>query len=312
MPSPSPQDPWLEPALSQRVRQLLLSRGVREHNHASEIARTLGVDRSQAYRRLKGDVAWSHADLQTLVAVHGGTLEALLPDRSADTVTATLTDAVAAAPPPALPEPSPPAPAARPWVAGLQAARAHLAPRPLSALLLPGAALAPGDACELVAVHTAAGWEVFLQGDQPEGSLCHAVDSLVLRSQPHLQIALLEDDTLAADALAEALRLQGVHTRCFASRAALLGALDQLDVDAFVLDWLLPDGPADGVIEAVRAARPLSPVVVVTGALRVDMGLEVTLQALAARWNVSTLDKPVRPMNLATLLRQLVSMTRGH
>ena len=41
-----------------------MSYGVKEHNHASEIARIINVDRSQSYRRLKGDVAWSHTDLR--------------------------------------------------------------------------------------------------------------------------------------------------------------------------------------------------------------------------------------------------------
>jgi hypothetical protein len=35
--------------------------------------------------------------------------------------------------------------------------------------------------------------------------------------------------------------------------------------------------------------------------------MEQSLLELSARWNFSTLDKPVRPMNLANTLRQLVS-----
>ena len=61
----------MEPSASAVVRRFLTSHGVREHNHASEIARIIDVDRSQSYRRLKGDVAWSHADLRA-VARHFG------------------------------------------------------------------------------------------------------------------------------------------------------------------------------------------------------------------------------------------------
>ena len=60
-----------EPATSVNVRRFLVSHGVKEHNHASEIARIINVDRSQSYRRLKGDVAWSHTDLRA-IAHHFG------------------------------------------------------------------------------------------------------------------------------------------------------------------------------------------------------------------------------------------------
>src|SRR5262249_49344917 len=68
-----------EPALSVNVRRFLLSHGVKEHNHASEIARIINVDRSQSYRRLKGDVAWSHTDLRAIAHHFGAPDELLLP-----------------------------------------------------------------------------------------------------------------------------------------------------------------------------------------------------------------------------------------
>ena len=68
-----------EPALSVNVRRFLLSHSVKEHNHASEIARIINVDRSQSYRRLKGDVAWSHTDLRAIAHHFGAPDELLLP-----------------------------------------------------------------------------------------------------------------------------------------------------------------------------------------------------------------------------------------
>src|SRR4249919_2390011 len=68
-----------EPAVSVAVRRFLLSHGVREHNHASEIARIIDVDRSQSYRRLKGDVAWSHTDLRAIAQHFGAPEDQLLP-----------------------------------------------------------------------------------------------------------------------------------------------------------------------------------------------------------------------------------------
>ncbi len=53
------------------------------------------------------------------------------------------------------------------------------------------------------------------------------------------------------------------------------------------------------------------PILVVTGALAADSEMEKSLLELSAQWNFSTLDKPVRPMNLANALKQLVSAARG-
>src|SRR3954468_23636332 len=77
-PPAAPETP-MEPAVSASVRRFLLSHGVKEHNHASEIARIIDVDRSQSYRRLKGDVAWSHTDLRAIAQHFGAPEDQLLP-----------------------------------------------------------------------------------------------------------------------------------------------------------------------------------------------------------------------------------------
>jgi DNA-binding response OmpR family regulator len=78
-----------------------------------------------------------------------------------------------------------------------------------------------------------------------------------------------------------------------------------------VLDWLLADGTAAGVVEEIRRHRAHIPILVVTGALMADSEMEKSLLELSAQWNFSTLDKPVRPMNLANALKQLVAAARA-
>ena len=39
--------------------------------------------------------------------------------------------------------------------------------------------------------------------------------------------------------------------------------------------------------------------------------MERTLLELSAHWNFSTVDKPVRPMNLANALKQMVAVARA-
>ncbi len=275
-----------EPAASAAVRRFLLARGVREHNHASEIARIINVDRSQSYRRLKGDVAWSHTDLRTIALHFGAAQDALLPP---DETARPGAGAVCTAPAP----PSVPTAIRVP----------HL---PSHGVLMPGAELGVDDRCELVAVKLPHGWEVWADGEEPVGARRHAIDALVVRSRPLLQVALLEDDARAAEALVEAFRPLGIIATPFGDGPSLLRAMAQRGFDAYVLDWLLHEGTAATVVEQIRAQRPQIPIVVVTGALAGDADMEQSLQDLSTQWNFSTLDKPVRPMNLANALKQLV------
>jgi CheY-like chemotaxis protein len=278
-----------EPATSVAVRRFLSAQGIKEHNHASEIARIILVDRSQSYRRLKGDVAWSPQDLRQIAKHFGATEDQLRPSDDATR-------------PPGLP-------GAHGAPDGVLAT-VRIPHLPATGLLVPGAELGADDSTDLVAVHQPAGWEVWLGGEEPAGVPRHAVEALTLRSQPHLQVALLEDDVRAAAALVEAFRPLGIAAASFAGREPLLAALPRRRYDAFILDWLLPDGNAAAVVEQIRQHRPHVPIVVVTGALVADADAERTLLQLSAQWNFSTLDKPVRPMNLANTVKQLVSVAR--
>ncbi|MET0383701.1 MAG: helix-turn-helix domain-containing protein [Burkholderiaceae bacterium] len=280
-----------EPAASIAVRRFLASNGVRDHNHASEIARIIGVDRSQSYRRLKGDVGWSHTDLRAIAARFGAPQDHLLPNdapaRAAGAANANL-------------------PACEAVSATIRVP--HLPP---AGLLVPGAEMHADERSDLVAVRSAVGWEIYADGEEPPGARRHAVDALTLRSLPHLRVALLEDDTRAAEAMVEAFRPLGIVATPFVDGGSLLAALAQRRFDAYVLDWLLNEGTAAAVVEQIRLQRARIPIVVVTGALTMDSEMESTLLELSARWNFSTLDKPVRPMNLANALKQLVAASRA-
>jgi CheY-like chemotaxis protein len=278
-----------EPAASAAVRRFLVARGVREHNHASEIARIINVDRSQSYRRLKGDVAWSHTDLRTIAQHFGAAPEHLLPR-----------DEHARGPS-----------VAGPSVGDAVPATIRVANLPPAGLLVLGAELGADDRCELVAVKMGNGWEIWIDGDEPAGARRHAIDALTVRSQPLLRVALLEDDTRAAEALVEAFRPLGIIATPFADGPSLLRAMAQRRFDAYVLDWLLHEGTAAPVVAQIRQQRAHIPIVVVTGALAGDAEMEKSLLDLSAQWSFSTLDKPVRPMNLANALKQLVNVSRG-
>jgi len=283
--TPADTDAPNEPALSVNVRRFLLSHGVKEHNHASEIARIINVDRSQSYRRLKGDVAWSHTDLRAIAHHFGAPDELLLPRDDLARFAHPCSDGV-----PAL---------------------IRVPNLPPTGLLVPGPELAPGESSDLVAIRAGTSWEVHLNGDEPVGARRHAIESLTIRSHAHLQVALLEDDTRAADALVEAFRPLGIVATPFIDSDSLREAIAHRRFDAYVLDWLLAEGTAAGIVEEIRQQRARVPILVVTGALMADSEMEKSLLELSAQWNFSTLDKPVRPMNVANALKQMVAAARA-
>ena len=188
-----------EPAASVGVRRFLVSHGVKEHNHASEIAGIIDVDRSQSYRRLKGDVAWSHTDLRAIARHFGAADDHLLPRDDLARVAHLGAEAV-------------------PAVIRV----AHLPP---TGLLVPGAELAAGESSDLVAVRVGAGWEIHVDGEAPAGARRHAIEALTVRSHPHLQLALLEDDARAAEALVEAFRPLGIVATPYVDAASLRTAI---------------------------------------------------------------------------------------
>ena len=282
---PLESDASAEPATSVNVRRFLVSHGVKEHNHASEIARIINVDRSQSYRRLKGDVSWSHTDLRAVAHHFGAPDDHLLPRDDFARY-------------------GQPAGEAVPAVIRV----AHLPP---TGLLVPGAELAAGESSDLVAIRAGSTWEIHVNGDEPFGARRHAIEALTIRSHPHLQVALLEDDTRAADALVDAFRPLGIVATAYADAAALRAAIAHRRFDAYVLDWLLADGTAAGIVEEIRLHSAHIPILVVTGALMANSDMEKSLLELSAQWNFSTLDKPVRPMNIANALKQLVTAARA-
>ena len=274
-----------EPATSVNVRRFLVSHGVKEHNHASEIARIINVDRSQSYRRLKGDVSWSHTDLRAVAHHFGAPDDHLLPRDDLARYAHAAGEAVPAV--------------------------IRVPNLPPTGLLVPGAELAAGESSDLVAIRNGSAWEIHANGDEPFGARRHAIEALTIRSHPHLRVALLEDDTRAAEALVEAFRPLGIVATPYADAASLEDAIAQRRFDAYVLDWLLTDGTAAGIVEEIRRHNAHIPILVVTGALMANSAMEQSLLELSAQWNFSTLDKPVRPMNLANALKQMVSASRA-
>ena len=86
----------------------------------------------------------------------------------------------------------------------------------------------------------------------------------MLRAVP--SVLLVEDDPVIVRVLEINLRAAGFDVTSAATGAAALEAITATAFSAIVCDLGLPDLGGDALVEAIRAARPATPVVVVSGA----------------------------------------------
>jgi response regulator of citrate/malate metabolism len=88
------------------------------------------------------------------------------------------------------------------------------------------------------------------------------------RQRPPIQVLVVEDDPLAADAHALYVsRVPGFAVAAVVhSRAEAVRALERFPVDLILLDLFLPDGNGLGLLRALRAAGRTTDVFAVTSA----------------------------------------------
>ncbi len=263
--------------VSQRVRELLSKRGVAIHKQGSELSTFLGVARSTIHRKFKNG-GWSAAELRAIAEQWRGRVEDLLGD----------SDATA--------PPSDEAIKAQVMISGM----------PTSATLLLGPPLGLGDSCDLVALNLSGQWTVYTGGTEPLNIPRHSIRKLSFSAMPRLKIALLEDDKLAADALAEDLMaLGGVDVQKFYRPEELLSALQLKQYDAYVIDWLLGGGAtAETCIRQVRDQQKMAPIVVTTGAMALQANAEQILIPFCEHHRVGIIEKKFRAAVLLAHLRR--------
>lgn len=87
-----------------------------------------------------------------------------------------------------------------------------------------------------------------------------------LPPKAEIHIALLEDDELLADVIAQALGQEQYKCRQFSTVADICSALLVQPFNLLILDWSLPDGESDKVIRLVRKKLNLSIPIIIESA----------------------------------------------
>jgi FixJ family two-component response regulator len=121
-------------------------------------------------------------------------------------------------------------------------------------------------------------------------------------SKPTIYVA--DDDADVLGSLRFLLETDGFEVRAFRSGTALLNALDQAQVDCFLIDYRMPDINGVDLVHDLRKRGATAPVVLISG--HYDDGLEARAAAAGVR---DVLLKPLLDENLARCIRKAIS---GH
>lgn len=173
------------------------------------------------------------------------------------------------------------------------------------------ASLGPAaDVPALLATHQACeGWLVASPGHMarqaPEGPH-YAVQWLQIRApqeQSPARIAVLDDDAGSAHALTDWFNEVGYHAEAYTHPDQLPAAALKTH-DAYVIDLILGAGQtSQGVVERIRQAQPMAPIVLLTGQLKDGTASEAQLSTLLRTQGVTFFEKPVRPAVLTAAIQ---------
>jgi DNA-binding response OmpR family regulator len=120
------------------------------------------------------------------------------------------------------------------------------------------------------------------------------------------KVAVLDDDQDAASSVADLLSTQGLSAYAFTTAGSLVSAAKVESFSAFVVDWLLGDSNATGLIEELRGNPALAdvPFFLLSGNLAVS-GVPSDLE-LAQVIRLHNLHYRVKPYSLIALARELL------
>ena len=243
------------------IRALLDRAALPRHRHSAHIAGLLKLSYHQAHRRMTGMAPWSLEELQAVAAFHGENLMDLFGEqKSADYVTAVL-------------------------IAG---------PLRVTCRLWPGQPLAQHRPGDLIALKGGSEWVVMVAGDAPTPQAC-TVRRLIIEPKPDRprRFAILDDDIDIARGLAAGLVELGFEATAFATEAQLEAALQYDSFDAYVVDWVLPNGTAEALVARLRGQRATSPIAILTGKAGSKEVDEKELVAAIEQHGLLFLQKPV-------------------
>jgi len=262
------------PLDAQLVHALFDRHGIEKHKRSRLVESILGLSYNAAHRRVKGSETWTFEQLDRVAQHFGETIEQLFSAHEwAKSIRATLT------------------------VGAFNA--------PCQALLL--GPTNPDQPSQFVAYQDGAaeaGWIVTPSTDV--GRPTRAVSKILLTSHDERRrsVAILDDAVDIAEGLASFFNASGYDATAFVSAHELQEAMRVRRFDAYIIDWLIGDTTARGILADIRGADQHCPVAVLTGQARSGRADVADVAAAMQLYGAHYFEKPLRAPIIAVWLSQ--------
>lgn len=125
---------------------------------------------------------------------------------------------------------------------------------------------------------------------------------MIIRNRIGKRIAIIDDDTVQANHLKNAVEKLGFIVRCFSSPRNFINSLHHDAFDLALLDWMLPEMTGIDVLQHIRQFDPKLPVLMIscrTGEEDIVHGLEAGAD-----------DYVIKPVNVPILMARIRALLR--
>lgn len=270
--------------ISARVKEMMDAHGVGKRGQAKELARILGISYSAATRKIKGQMPWKLEQIKEVAEHFHEPVAQLLGAAQAKECMATN---------------------------GIrQDATLVIADRRFSCAAWVGSSVAGQPSTSYVGVKEGAKWLVYPTSDAPRAPAFH-VERIELDGRSgeleRPTIAVVDDASDIVESLCEYFNGKGLNTRPYSRLRDFEEAIDDMQFDGVVIDWLFDTETAATAIMKIRTSEnPDAPIFLLTGQLVTGKADEHDITTVIQQYDVMCLEKPVRPsILLAELTKRL-------
>ncbi|TCW83025.1 two-component system response regulator [Burkholderia sp. SRS-46] len=266
-----------------KVRDLLTRNGVPPRSHNTTIANVLGLSFSVVTRKMKGMIPWSLSQLHDIATHFGVPPAILLDDKGAH------------------------AGAAAPEMLDATLVIESRRFRCRAAIATKASSHADTD---FVALQWQGEWLVTERQHAREGRT-YPVDLIELRAAPQnayaARIAVVDDSPDVAETVCEYFIEKGVNAIPYFDGESFRKALAVEDFDGYILDWMLGDQTAAGLVRSIRSSENGgAPIFLLTGKISTGEASEDEIARVMSQYNARCEEKPVRlPILFAEVAREL-------
>ncbi len=245
--------------------------GLRKYRQAPWLAEALGISYSQAHRRMNGSSPWQLEDLERVANLCGETTAQLVTLEEGD---------------------------------GVVRGTIRIGRSAFECQLWLGDAVVNTRMESLVAIETVSGWLAIGANELDPEAKAYKIRRLGFRPEQDARrvIAVLDDDRDITDSVCEQLAAAGYDALGYTEIAQLDARARSKKFDGFVVDWIVGETSALGLISSLRAQDPRAPIVVLTGQVLDGAVDEADIAQAVERFGLVFSEKPVRmSILLATL-----------